>query len=102
MTLIEHYARIEAAGRRMLAAARDGDWDAVVAIEHECRALIDALHDAARGRALSRDEDRERLAILRRLVDIDAEIRLLAQPWLADLDMITSARRWPLASRRLH
>jgi flagellar protein FliT len=86
-SLIEHYEAIAAASRRMLDAARRGDWDQVGREEDRCRTLISGLKraDAAGYASIGR---RQRLAVLRTVLADDAEIRELSEPWLKQLEAL--------------
>jgi|SRR5450631_3325234 flagellar protein FliT len=85
-SLIQHYEEIADASRSMLEAAHAGDWAAVEAIEARCRELIVALKQAAVAAALSGSEKRRRLALLRSILQNDAQVRMRAEPWLLDLE----------------
>lgn len=86
MDIIAHYASIAASSGRMLAAARDGDWDALVAAEHECADRVAALE--ALGHIAPKDEYERatRIGLLRTILANDAEIRSLTEPWMQKLE----------------
>ena len=84
--LLNYYEAIEKASCDMLAAAKSGDWDAVVKLEGACVLLISQLKHAARQAPLDGDAARAKSRIMQRILVNDAEIRHLAEPWLQDLD----------------
>ncbi len=85
--LIGHYESIAHASRSMLEAARQGDWPEVEKIELKCLELIEGLkRAAARHEVLGASERVRRLAILRAILQDDAQIRVRAEPWLRDLE----------------
>jgi flagellar protein FliT len=84
--LLSYYEAIEQASCDMLAAAKSGDWDAVVKLEGACVLLISQLKHAARQAPLDGDAARAKSRIMQRILVNDAEIRHLAEPWLQDLD----------------
>ncbi len=86
--IIEHYEAIAAASRRMLDAARAGDWDEVGREEDRCRALIGLLKRTQPDGSLAYDGRRQRLALLRAMLADDAEIRELSEPWLKQLEAL--------------
>ena len=123
--LLSYYEAIERASADMLAAARAGNWDVVVKLEGACVLLIsplrhraqageDAAVDAAtapacvpanvaatRQVALQKsatvsEAARSKSQIMQRILVNDAEIRLLAEPWLQDLDDTLAGRRQTL------
>jgi flagellar protein FliT len=104
--LLSYYEAIERASAEMLSAARAGNWDEVVRLEGACVLLISQLKHAADplgpdagsiGAPACSPEAQEaarvKSRIMQRILVNDAEIRHLAEPWLADLDDTLSGRR---------
>ena len=81
-----YYESVSAASGRMLHAARDSDWDALIEQEKVCAALIEALRAAGAERELSGEAMVRKAAIIHRVLADDAEIRRLTQPWLRKLE----------------
>ena len=96
---IGHYEAIAASSRRMLDAARREDWDEVAREEEACRALILALKraHAAGTTPIGR---RQKLALMRAMLADDAEVRDLAEPWLARLQTLLGGRGAGPVTRR--
>ena len=89
--MIQHYESIAAASRRMLDAAREGDWDEVSLLEDRCRTLISRLKRAH----VCSDQpmgQRQRLALMCAMLADDAEIRELSEPWLKQLQALLAGR----------
>lgn len=95
-TLLDYYKAIENASQKMLAAAQSEDWDEVVKLEGACAILIAQLRHRSRTASLAPDERREKTKIMQRILRTDAEIRCLAEPWLADLENLLEAQGQPL------
>jgi flagellar protein FliT len=93
--LIRHYEEIASASRSMLEAAHQGDWARVEQIELRCWEMIAALKQAAKTDSLSSAEKKRRMALLRTILDDDAQIRLRAEPWLRDLENFLASARQP-------
>jgi flagellar protein FliT len=91
-SMIQHYEAIAAASRRMLDAARAGDWDAVGQEEDHCRALISTLKRSHPEAAVASAARRQRMALLRAMLADDAEIRELSEPWLKQLEALLAGR----------
>lgn len=91
--LLGYYEAIEQASTDMLAAAKAGNWDQVVKLEGACVLLISQLKHAAREQALDPDSSKAKSRIMQRILINDAEIRHLAEPWLADLDDLLAGKR---------
>jgi len=90
--LLTYYEAIETASSEMLSAARRGDWDEVVKLEGACAVLIAQLKHAAATCQLGREEAQLQSRIMQRILVNDAEFRLLAEPWLEDLDQLLAGR----------
>ena len=84
--LIQQYERIAQASRSMLEAAHLGNWDQVEEIAARCRVMIEKLKLTSAGNPLGDGEKRRRIALLRSILDDDAQIRARAEPWLRDLE----------------
>jgi flagellar protein FliT len=84
--LLQYYEAIEQASLDMLEAARVGNWDRVVKLEGACAVLISQLKHAAGQDRLVNEEVQMKSRIMQRILLHDAEIRMLAEPWLEDLD----------------
>ena len=91
-TLLDYYKAIESASQQMLVAAQMENWDQVVQLESTCAVLIEQLRGKARTNKLSSEERREKLRIMQRILRTDAEIRLLAEPWLSDIELLVGDR----------
>lgn len=85
-TLINFYRAIESSSERMLEAARLKDWDEVVRCEGACAVLIEQLRFKAQEHELLPEHKREKTRIMQRILRNDAQIRCLAEPWLAQVE----------------
>lgn len=94
--LLDYYKAIETASRKMLDAAKAEDWDGVMEMESTCAVLIAQLRNRARNAQLEPQDRKEKALIMQRILRTDAEIRNLAEPWLADLSFITEGPSAPL------
>jgi flagellar protein FliT len=79
------YESISLLTRQMLTAARGSEWDLLVGLERDCSALFARLFSGEDNRARSADFQRRKARLIRGVLDDDAEIRLLVEPWLAQL-----------------
>jgi flagellar protein FliT len=82
------YEAIARASQAMLNAARDSDWDTVASLERDCAVMIDEVRRSGGARSLDDMQSRRRIEIMQKLLAEDAEIRNLAQPWLAGLQVM--------------
>ena len=93
-TLIDYYRAIEDSSAQMLSAARVQDWDGVVRCESSCAVLIEQLRSRARTEALDDASRREKTKIMLRILSNDAQIRDLAEPWLAQCERHFEGRQF--------
>ena len=76
----------------MLAAAREGEWDHLAALEQRCRSYVGSLMEAP-AIPLSAQEQRAKVAIIRAILQNDAKIRALTEPRLHELQQRLSMAR---------
>lgn len=81
--LIDYYKAIEDSSLKMLDAAKVEDWEQVVRFEGACAVLIEQLRARARSEELQPNQRIEKTRIMQRILQNDAQIRYLAEPWLA-------------------
>lgn len=81
--LIDYYKAIEDSSAKMLEAAKIQDWDGVVRFEGACAVLIEQLRSRAHTEELDLAARQEKTKIMLRILNNDAQIRYLAEPWLA-------------------
>ncbi|MCD6663403.1 MAG: flagellar protein FliT [Comamonas sp.] len=84
--LMDLYRAIEDSSSKMLEAAKSQDWNSVVQHEGTCAVLIEQLRYSAKRKQLAAEHRREKARIMQRILHNDAQIRILAEPWLAQFD----------------
>ena len=84
--LIDYYRAIEVASSQMLDAAKSDDWDGVVRLEGACAVLIEQLRYASTTQELPKENRAEKSGIMLRILANDAQIRYLAEPWMAHFE----------------
>jgi flagellar protein FliT len=97
--ILGEYEQIASLTRRMLEAARRSEWVALIELERNCGQHFARLLD---GSIVQPDDDSYRsrkAALIRGILDDDAEIRLLVEPWLAQLSQLIGNTR---QQSRLH
>jgi flagellar protein FliT len=92
-SLLDYYKAIENASQKMLEAAQTENWDQIVHLEGTCAVLIAQLRHKSRSLSLAPDERKEKTRIMQRILRTDAEIRVLAEPWLSDLEQLMDAKQ---------
>ncbi len=81
--LIDYYKAIEDSSYKMLSAAQSEDWEQVVRFEGACAVLIEQLRVRASTEQLMPEQRKEKTRIMQRILNNDAQIRYLAEPWLS-------------------
>ena len=84
--LLDYYKAIEDSSAKMLEAARMRDWDGVVRYEGACAVLIEQLRFRSRQEELTPELRKEKARIMQRILRNDAQIRILAEPWMAQFE----------------
>jgi flagellar protein FliT len=85
--LIDYYKAIEDSSAKMLDAAKMEDWQQVMRFEGACAVLIEQLRHRASAEQLLPDQRAEKTRIMQRILNNDAQIRYLAEPWLMQSDV---------------
>jgi flagellar protein FliT len=70
---------------QMLAAARQGDWDQLVALEARCATHISTLKTNEPPVPLTGEVRDQKVRIIKKILSDDREIRNLTEPWMAQL-----------------
>ena len=83
---------------QMLAAAKQGDWDRMIALEEHCSRHIQTLKDGEPPVPLTGVNRERKIKIIHKILADDREIRDLAEPWMAQLGQMINSTR---AERRL-
>lgn len=92
--IITTYEGILAITGQMLEAARNDDWDRLVALEKDCKKLVEDLSAENYGLPLSSQFQQRKAEIIRKVLADDAEIRNITDPWMAQLqNLLGSAGR---------
>ena len=101
--VLDLYGSISIKTGEMLDAAKASDWKRLVALERDCRALIEALKATDAGPAPGARFVQRKVAYIRKALADDAEIRKLTEPWMAQLETyLGSARQQQRLQRAYH
>lgn len=81
---------------QMVDAARANDWDRLTRLERQVASLRDrigvedALAFPSRAKRMSEDERQRRIALIRRILDDDKEVRVHTEPWMDNVRQLLS------------
>lgn len=89
---IENYQQLSTITGLMRAAAAEGDWDRLVLLEQECKRKVEEIkpRDAI---SASPAERRQKIALLKKILADDAEIRNRTEGWMEQLQRIMQSSR---------
>jgi len=79
---IEMYQDMSALSARMVEAARAHDWDRLIGLERSVAALRDTLLAMDDNAGLNDEDAGRKAALIRRILDDDAEVRRHTEPWM--------------------
>jgi flagellar protein FliT len=92
--ILDIYGSISTKTGEMLEAAKSSEWDRLVALEQDCRALIEKLKHTDAGAGHGARFVQLRIAFIRKVLADDAEIRKFTEPWMTQLEAyLGNARR---------
>lgn len=97
--IITTYETILIITNKMLTAAEDNEWEKLITLEKECRKLTNKLVINNSDHELSDELLDKKIKIIHQVLANDAKIRLITEPWMANLqNMISTVGR----RRNLH
>ena len=102
--ILDIYTSISVKTGQMLDAARHSDWHRLVDLERDCHALIEKLKrsgDCA-GAIASANFVQRKVALIRKVLADDAEIRKFTEPWMAQLENYLGSARQEHRLRRAY
>lgn len=100
--ILDTYARISAKSADMLEAAKASDWDRLILLEQDCRALIESLKDTDAGAGAGARFMQRKVAFIRKVLADDAEIRKFTEPWMSQLETYLGNARQEHRLRRAY
>ena len=99
---LEIYVSISGKTGEMLEAARSSDWDRLVALEQDCRALIETLKHTDAGAGAGARFAQRKIALIRKMLADDVEIRKFTEPWMTQLEAYLGSARQEHRLRRAY
>ncbi len=86
--IISIYEEILATTNKMLDAAQKNEWDTLIDLEKQCRALTHKLVENETEFTLSQELQQKKIKIIHQVLHDDAQIRSITEPWMAKLQEI--------------
>ncbi len=87
------YEAVSTITDQMLHAARQGDWDKLIALEAHCARHVQTLKDGEPPIPLTGANRERKVKIIHKILADDREIRNLAEPWMAHLSQMINSTR---------
>lgn len=87
------YKAILATTGKMLIAAKNNEWDELVSLELRCKELTEVLIKNDPEPVLDNELLQKKIKIIHQILDDDAQIRAIAEPWMMRLQDILSTNR---------
>lgn len=91
--VIENYEHLSALTAQMREAAVQGEWDHLVALEEQCRQRVASMKEQDAAVPLDESTRLRKVALIRKILADDAEIRNKTEPWMAQLQRIMQSAR---------
>lgn len=89
--LISIYETVAVISDQMLAAARTGDWEQLVALESRCASQVEILKKEGPPAPMSGVVRDQKVRIIRKILADDREIRNITEPWMAQLSVLLNS-----------
>jgi flagellar protein FliT len=100
--ILDIYGSIATVTGKMVDAARRSDWDRLVALEHDCRDLIETLKQSDAGANAGAQFVQRKVAFIRKVLADDAEVRKFTEPWMTKLEAYLGNARQEHKLRRAY
>jgi len=95
--ILDTYGLVSLKSGEMVEAAKAGDWDRLVELEQDCRALVDTLRrdDTGSDKAPRPDPSyiQRKYQLIRKVLSDDAQVRRYTEPWMAQLQVFLGSAR---------
>jgi len=97
--IIGLYETVAEITNKMLAAARQGDWDRLAELESSCASQVDLIRNEEPRTPLKGAVRERKVALVKQVLEDDRQIRLITEPWFEQLaEIINTADRKPAAA----
>lgn len=91
MEIINLYEQVAELTGQMLIAARSSDWEHLSVLESRCASQVDTLRKNDKPVTLPDDLRERKVAMIKKILADDHEIRNLTQPWMKQLSVMLNS-----------
>ncbi len=86
--VIENYEFLSSIVGQMRVAATQGEWDQLIALEQQCGQRVASMQTQDAATPIDEDTRLRKVALIKKILADDAEIRIHTEPWMAQLQRI--------------
>lgn len=86
--VIENYESLSSIMGQMRVAASQGEWNHLVELEQQCSQRVNAMKAQDAATPLDESTRLRKVALIRKILADDADIRNQTQPWMAQLQRL--------------
>lgn len=86
--VIENYEALSSLMGQMRVVATQGEWDRLVELESQCSRRVEAMKAMDAATPLDEDTRLRKVALIRKILADDKEIRNHTEPWMAQLQLL--------------
>jgi flagellar protein FliT len=91
--VIENYEYLSSITSQMRVAALQGQWDNLVELEKQCSQRVATMKALDASTPLDETTRLRKVALIRKILADDAEIRNQTEPWMAQMQLIMQSAR---------
>lgn len=89
--VISLYESVAQITNRMLAAAREGNWDQLATLESDCAGHVHLLETGEAPIKLTSELRHRKVVVIKQILADDREIREITEPWMAHLSNLINS-----------
>lgn len=89
--VISLYETVAGITDKMLAAARNGDWEELIALEARCASHVATLKAGEPPAPLTGSVRERKVQIIQKILSDDREIRNITEPWMENLSNLMNS-----------
>lgn len=92
-SVISDYESLSSLTGQMRAAAADGEWDRLIALEQQCSLHVDRMKSAGEKSLPDETARQHKIQLIRKILADDAAIRNRTESWMVQLQGIMQSNR---------
>jgi flagellar protein FliT len=89
--ILSIYENVAVITDQMLEAARNGDWEQLIALESDCASQVEILKNEDTPAPLPPVARERKVTIIKKILADDRAIRTITEPWMAELSLLMNS-----------